>query len=150
LVPTVREPVLIVTFTWSSSVVMVLTLPYPGDKDIQDTLVFGSHVCWVVPAFCKFNVKVVLCPLYTVAEKADGEAERFDCRVGVGDGGAGGGEGGGEGGAGGGDGGAGGGEGGAGGGDGGVGCGDFVSPEVTVTMTGTEMSRERPGAVSQI
>ena len=140
-----REPVLIVTFTWSSSVVMVLTLPYPGDKDIQDTLVFGSHVCWVVPAFCRFNVKLVLWPLYTVAENADGEAERFDCRAGGGDGGDGG-----EGGAGGGDGGAGGGEGGAGGGDGGVGCGDFVSLEVTVTMTGTEMSRERPGAVSQI
>jgi hypothetical protein len=133
---------------------MVLTLPYPGDKEIQDTLVFGSHVCWSVPAFCRFNVKLAVCPLYTVAEKADGEAERFDCRAGGGDGGAGGGDGGaggGEGGAGGGDGGAGGGEGGAGGGDGGVGCGNlFPPPEVTVTMTGTEISRDIPGAVSQI
>jgi hypothetical protein len=147
---------LIVTLTESSSVVMVLTLPYPGDKEIQDTLVFGSHVCWSVPAFCRFNVKLAVCPLYTVAEKAEGEAERLDCSggTGVGPGGVGGGDGGaggGEGGAGGGDGGAGGGEGGAGGGDGGVGCGNlFPPPEVTVTMTGTEISRDIPGAVSQI
>ena len=40
---------------------------------------------------------------------------------------------------------------GAGGGDGGVGCGNlFPPPEVTVNMTGTEISRDIPGAVSQI
>mgnify|MGYP003578907488 CR=1 FL=1 len=104
-----------------------------------------------MPAFCRFNVKVVLCPLATVALYADGDGAMLDCPGAGGAGGGGeGGAGGGEGGAGGGVGGAGGGDGGAGGGDGGVGCGDLlVSPEVTVTMTGTEMSRERPGAVSQ-
>lgn len=140
---------MIVTFRVSSSVVMVLALPYPGDSAIQGTLVLGSQVCCAVPVFCRCNVKLVLSPLATVAEKADGEAEILDCRGGIGDGL--GGVGGGDGGTGGGEGGTGGGDGGVGGGDGGVGCGDpLVPPDVTVTMTGTEMSRERPGAVSQI
>ena len=45
LAPTARLAVLIVTPTWSSSVVMVLLLPYGGERLIQFTLVLGSQKC---------------------------------------------------------------------------------------------------------
>ena len=45
LAPTARLAVLIVTPTWSSSVVMVLLLPCGGERLIQFTLVLGSQKC---------------------------------------------------------------------------------------------------------
>ncbi len=72
---------------------MVLMLPGLGVRLIHGTVAFGSQLCGSVPAFCRFNVKVVFWPFANVAERAAGNAVMLELRVGGGDGGAGGGDG---------------------------------------------------------
>ncbi len=53
---------------------MVLMLPVLGVRLIHGTVAFGSQLCESVPVFCKFNVKVALCPFTTVVASDAGLA----------------------------------------------------------------------------